>query len=463
MTPTRATNAPPDLLIEPDAASAAARAKSFHQSRVRDDVAAATRRELGLPLDRPIIMTGHQVAWWHAGILAKYMACEAVARCIGGAAIWVTPDQDESDYPEIAAPVRDEKGQLKRERISLVNQSGAPRPPAASAPVIRDLDALSGVSVAMPSVRNGLERMRTALRAHADEPSAAKQVSAALTDLMAPHVEAAPVVFASELHHTTRFNAIIDRLRDDAENATRLYNDAAASLPEARVAPLMRTPARDRYELPLWRLETGAPRRTVFAHEIDSIPREQLAPKALLFTGFLRLAACDLFIHGTGGAVYDRVTERWLRDWLGAELAPILVVTATRRLALESDAPTPADIQHAVWKAHHARHHPGALGLSRLQEERDSIVRDIRRRRDAKQDAAPAFRRLHELLHRYRIEHQDALEELQREARAMQERSEEAAIAADRTWPFFFHDDATLTELSDRIDASVRPSAAPIA
>ena len=33
-----------------------------------------TREELGLPLDRPIIMTGHQAGIWHAGIAEKFVA-----------------------------------------------------------------------------------------------------------------------------------------------------------------------------------------------------------------------------------------------------------------------------------------------------------------------------------------------------------------------------------------------------
>ena len=41
------------------------------------------RRALGLPTDRPIIMSGHQPTLWHAGILAKLLAAGELARATG--------------------------------------------------------------------------------------------------------------------------------------------------------------------------------------------------------------------------------------------------------------------------------------------------------------------------------------------------------------------------------------------
>ncbi len=462
MTASRATKAPIDILVEPNDANAGARASAFHDSIAGKRDIAETRKALGLAIDRPIVMTGHQVAWWHAGILAKYIACESIAHCIGGEAVWVTPDQDESDYPELAAPVRDKAGTIQREVLALTDVTSATRLPAASAPVIRNAEVSTDSSPALASVKSGLDRLNRTLRTHESESTAAKQVSAALTDLMAPHVSPAPVVFASELHKTDLFNRVVDRLREDASEATRLYNEAAAAVPQARVAPLMRVTASGRFELPLWRLEPSKPRRTVFAHEVNAIPREQLAPKALLFTGFLRFAACDLFIHGTGGGVYDQVTERWFKNWLGEDLAPVLVVSATLRLPLGSDGPTPHDINRAVWKAHHALHHPRFISQDELQEERDSIARRIDALKSHGEDPSPAFRALQEFLTQYRTAHRESLDSLRHEANAMLALRQQSEVAADRTWPFFFHDGAALSELAERIDASVCPSTATV-
>ena len=40
--------------------------------------------------------------------------------------------------------------------------------------------------------------------------------------------------------------------------------------------------------------------------------RHRLSPRALSLTGFLRLAVVDQFVHGIGGALYDRVTDQIL-------------------------------------------------------------------------------------------------------------------------------------------------------
>jgi hypothetical protein len=47
----------------------------------------------------------------------------------------------------------------------------------------------------------------------------------------------------------------------------------------------------------------------------------------------------DLFIHGIGGATYDQMTDRLIREFYGIEPPPFLVLTGTLRLPIQ-DAPT---------------------------------------------------------------------------------------------------------------------------
>src|SRR5690606_4565547 len=64
------------------------------------------RDQLGLPTDRPIIMSGHQAEWWHPGILAKLFAARALADRIGGVVVWLVADQDDTDPGAIRIPTR---------------------------------------------------------------------------------------------------------------------------------------------------------------------------------------------------------------------------------------------------------------------------------------------------------------------------------------------------------------------
>lgn len=62
--------------------------------------------------------------------------------------------------------------------------------------------------------------------------------------------------------------------------------------------------------------------------------RLQIRPRAAALTLFLRLLVADLFVHGIGGARYDRVTDALARLYLGVTLAPFAVASMSLPLPL---------------------------------------------------------------------------------------------------------------------------------
>src|SRR5689334_21153410 len=50
--------------------------------------------------------------------------------------------------------------------------------------------------------------------------------------------------------------------------------------------------------------------------------RLRISPRALTLTTFFRLLLADQFVHGIGGARYDRVTDRLIARFLGIEPPP---------------------------------------------------------------------------------------------------------------------------------------------
>src|SRR5207237_6310283 len=132
----------------------------------------------------------------------------------------------------------------------------------------------------------------------------------------------------------------------------------------------------DYVELPLWRIRPDGTRMHAYDSDVEtglgsgqwSVVSDQrteqaeskiqnpkskippLLPRALFMTALVRLGMCDLFVHGFGGANYDRAMEVWIRDWLGVDVGPIAVVSATLRLTLKFDEDCAADVE----KVHNA-------------------------------------------------------------------------------------------------------------
>ncbi|MCC6677892.1 MAG: hypothetical protein IT436_12170 [Phycisphaerales bacterium] len=419
------------------------------------------RSQLGLPTDRPLIMTGHQAQFWHPGILAKLFALDAAARATGAATAWLIPDQDTPDAELARFPARAADGELTAARWTAdLPKDTATCCLAAIAPPPAPRE-----SPAVPSVAAGLHLMREALTAAAAEPTFARQLTRAAFSIIEPLAQplSSPptLTFASQLPATDLFRDLINHIRADPARAVSTYNNAVASAPHAELRPLAASSPRGP-ELPLWRLQPGQPRGPVFAEQLPTIPIEQLAPRALLLTGLMRLAACEVFIHGTGGAAYDRASEAWLRAWLcdgpwpalTSRLALSTAATATLLLPLGVEPITSEQLARARWHAHHARHNPADLGDPAAQSSKlahIAMLRDLPRRSHAR---AEAFRVLHSTLDAARRNHHARLDQIDHDAADLAARARAGRIAADRTWPFPLYPSEALRGLRARIDAA---------
>ncbi|MFN0133771.1 MAG: hypothetical protein ACKVW3_14730 [Phycisphaerales bacterium] len=425
----------------------------------RTPVDPASRRALGLPTDRPIIMTGHQPDFWHPGILAKYLATHAACRALNADPAWLVVDQERPSHIDLRFPAQRPDGSWHAISTAL------------DAHDIPTLDAPGTPA----QVRVGLSLIHEAWARH-EESNTSRRVAAALSDLISPYIPPAPTIFASDLHRTPIMADLLARMAADPEACVNAYNAAVAAHPSAGIRPLIANPIQDRFELPLWHLPPGLPRRHVHAEDLAGIPPAHLAPKALLMTAIARLALCDIFIHGTGGGGdseaahdgYDLITDQWLTTWLGSagssppSLAPVAVVTATLHLPLTADPPpTPADIARATWHAHHARHEPAAIGDFPSAARKFTLLASIRAASRLEPSAAAArierrrlFRELHDLLADARGAHAAELQALLDHAAALRARRADADILTDRTWPFPLYPADMLRSLQAAVEAA---------
>lgn len=417
---------------------------------------AAARAELGLPVDKPIVMVGHQAEVWHAGILAKLIAAAEIATRHDAALVWLTPDQDANEPTMIPYPAETHEGRLKR-REWLVDAGGFVRPgtPTGSRLAIEPGVVPREARTEWPheAAREGLGRVREALINRQGEASVARQFTHAALDIVRDELEIGVdrVLMASTMARGAAFGMWTDRMRREARNCVLAYNGAAQAVPEAHVRDLEMGP---RWELPLWALTPDRPRAAVYG---DAPPEGQVAPRALAMTGFVRTLLCDAWVMGVGGEAYDDVTRRWLNAWMdNAVLAPGVVATATLRLPLrEGLLPDAERAARASWRLHHARHHPEMLGQDERQRERDKYVEAMREAPYASVERRRLFAEMRETLHEARERGAEKLDTMREDAERERERLTDKESVLDRTWPFALHSAEALGQLDTQVREAV--------
>ncbi|MEO1009001.1 MAG: hypothetical protein AAFX79_10560 [Planctomycetota bacterium] len=414
---------------------------------------AAARAEVGLPTDRPIVMSGHQAELWHAGILAKLIAAAALAERLDAALVWLVPDQDAHEPTVIPYPAETHEGRLRRrEWIAAPDQFVRPGTATCARPAIEPAATPRRARTEWPHARAecGLESMRSALARHASAGNAAAQFTAAALELAeeSTGVRGVDRLHASELSRGHAFEMVAARVRKDGAACVRAYNAAVGAHPDAGLRPL------EDDELPLWSIVDGAPRRRV---RIGDDAEGRLLPRALLLTGHVRRLLCDVWVTGAGGARYDAATRTWLDGWLGeTPLAPAVLATATAYLPLrEGPRPDPAGAERAAWRLHHAANHPEELGLDSLGAQRDELVSQIDDAPHGSAERSRLFAAMRGVVRDARDAGAQQLAELERERAALKERLRDERVELDRTWPFPLHDPGTLRSLAERIRDAV--------
>ena len=377
-----------------------------------------TRAELGLPTQRPLIMTGHQAGIWHAGIAEKFIVAHRIARDIDGAVVHVVVDHDTNDASLIAYPALSptiEHGTITRFALDRSPRCTAPNALRKPVRIMRPERAHEVPAL----IEVQLKRIESAVRAHFGRENLALQMAHAANDLLAPHAIVDFTITATALAATTLARAI----RANFAELRSAYN---AVIRDERIATL----APD--ELPFWVLEPPATRRAFRDADRASEHELRIAPRALTLTAIARLAGCDLFIHGTGGAKYDIAMERWMSAVSGSPapeiLAPMIAATATRLAPLQQWAPTLDSI--VTPSALHALQHDPFHDSGFTKR---SLVSAIAGSPAAKR---AAYQIMHQALKRERRVRTDEFAQLSARIAAHSTASSAAQLANDRTWPF---------------------------
>jgi len=84
----------------------------------------------------------------------------------------------------------------------------------------------------------------------------------------------------------------------------------------------------------------------------------RIRSRALATTLWARLVLSDLFLHGIGGAKYDRVTDRLIERFFGLQPPGYVVLSATLQLPIPHERPSVAEFREVVQELRDLEFHP---------------------------------------------------------------------------------------------------------
>lgn len=396
-----------------------------------------TRRALKLPDSRPIVATGHAPMHWHPGILAKFMAMRVLAQEQQATPLVLNIDTVAGDPGLIEVPFLDADGLPCSSTIRLFDSNpelALGMQPATEPAGLEWLAGLADFNL------EPFEKLSEAIRSGSSDLSLASQLMRAQLHLARRWAGRPTVLGASRLLKTSCGQWLLERMQRDAVRCVQAYNNAVSVDPDAGIRPLDMAAG----ELPLWDIRSNE-RRTARRQDLDEA---NLLPKALVITAIMRLAGCDLFVHGTGGARYDALMEGWIRQWLGLEVMPFMVVTADVRLPMPGLEAISRLGQSLVSRGRRAYHDPESIeeaaeGPGPKKREALASIESAPRGSDQRREA---FASMHQTLATMRDDKRESSPAIAGRVR------DARRTTARRDWDFFFHPEDTLDQLAEDVE-----------
>ncbi len=379
----------------------------------------ATCRRVWGHAEAPLIVGGHQPALIHAGVWAKYVAMRAVMDHHGWAGGELIVDNDAPDGMALKVPCID-----GRNHVHLCQISMAPALPHA---------AYEGQPPLAPEAIRTIRTETASCLGTGSRPSDIETYLAGMADVSGPtdwvdqHLAGRRAIDRSlrvdvpQTRISTAFGGpFLADLLIDAERFAHTYNDALAVYRRDHRVRGAHRPLPDlarggeRIETALWIYQPCNPRRRLWiagrgdridlfadAHQVGTLGVDALKadadaalaeltpwvirPRALTLTLWARLLTCELFVHGIGGAKYDRITDRIFTTYYGCDPPPYACVTATLRLPLPYHPECEGQLKKVEYQLRDLNFNPQRYLLDppeALLAERSRLIEESARLRD---------------------------------------------------------------------------------
>ncbi len=247
----------------------------------------------------------------------------------------------------------------------------------------------------------------------------------------------------------------------------------------------------NRIEAPFWIYRPGQPRQRLWIEDdgevlhlradeqpVGEIRRQDLRedfdasasallpwrirPRALTLTLWARLLLCDFFVHGIGGAKYDRITDDIMRRYYQIEPPAIGCVSATLRLPLPAHHSSQRELaaaRHRLRDLHYnpPRHLDG-LPEEMLERRRELIAASDALRREGghrleRRRVFRAIREMNDVLRRQRPDREGAI---QADIERLERAGESNRAALSREYFYALQPRARLRHLAERLREASR-------
>lgn len=295
-----------------------------------------------------IIMAGHQPVIYHPGLLSKVQSLARFTKQSDAIGINIIIDTDEGDAGIIHWPSL-ERGSLEIKRASIATKGCSlysEQCVESESVLVEIFESIEVDLRRCTEVYTGgalsIEQTRFAgalYRRLAGEPISIAHAVVRWALMKLPLLE----LPLSTIVQETEVRYILSEFARDGIRLAETYNKTLDTFRHAhRIANSANPFPNMKYygdicELPMWRIREGLREPLLYskgAHLFVGAELKQgseyLAPRGSITTMVLRGFCSDLFIHGLGGAKYDRFVDQLALKYLGVELPRYVMASRTR-------------------------------------------------------------------------------------------------------------------------------------
>lgn len=435
-------------------------------------IAGEYTRSLGLETadgyapNAPIIASGHQPSMFHPGVAIKTMALTQATAQSGATPLFITVDHDDIDASSVNLPtIRD--GRLVKTghtlfpsaRGRVLEKAGVEGWDVTRARLNESAQLMDSPRLVGP--RGAMEEFLRRLDNHPPD-SARNYVELAI---LFRRVWERPVsggyleIPVSAICQTRTFLHFASSIMEDIEKFGGVYN---GQLELYRKRHGLRYPANpfpnlgkldDSWEAPFWTLSGDGREKLYVTPDGRAITQDgsmdipfsavtgggmAIRPRAITLSLYMRLLACDLFIHGVGGAKYDCVTDGIIGEYYGVTPPRYAVVSATIHPDIQAENPSARieGIKARLREIEQRPEHEPQLASSPLKHEKETLVEAMAK---PGADRKTLGIRIKELNRQMAGQLKPLADTLNSELCSLGETAREWDVKSFRDYPFFIH------------------------